>query len=68
MNAGKFKTNINLPPDELKVKNNIYDSFLMSFFKRFFICVLILYTLYVHITNDSNYKARVWVVHFAQRP
>lgn len=35
---------------------------------EFVICVLILYTLYVHITNDCNYKARVWVVHFAQRP
>lgn len=67
MNAGKFKTNINLLPDELKVKKNIYESFLMSL-AEFFICVLILYPLYVHITNDSNYKARVWVVHFAQRP
>lgn len=67
MNAGKFKTSINLPPDELKGKNNIYESFLMSL-AEFVICVLILYTLYVHITNDCNYKARVWVVHFAQRP
>lgn len=44
-----------MPPEELKVRKNIYACFAMSL-AEFFFCVLILYSLHVHITNYYNYK------------